>query len=266
MPKNPQSHARFFWIAALVVAAVIWVVFAYLMAPPMIAKAYRGESLGIFNRLITGQTNHSLIEYLADWSRLANKASFGFGVLAVCVILALGLGEGESGAAALESSSITAMSRPRLLVVYALGAVIFGGALADLVRDTEHWPFSQYPMFSYMQQAKTYSMLRLYGVVQRSPLIEVPLDSNLYLEPFDNSRLPAALQIAIRENRLDEGVTDCLTRYEALRRADRHGGPPLVAMRLYRLTWALDPSASNVDRPDRKDLLSEVPPRREGGD
>jgi len=114
--------------------------------------------------------------------------------------------------------------------------------------------------------SKTFSMLRLYGVVQRSPLIEIPLDSNLYLQPFDNSRLSAALEHALRENRLEEGVTDCLTRYEGLRRAGRHTGPPLVAMRLYRLTWTLDTSASNVDRPDRKDLLTEVPARREEGD
>jgi hypothetical protein len=266
MPKDHPSHARLFWTAALVTVAVMWVVFAYSVAPEMIAKAYRGESLSIFNRLIAGQANHPLTEYLADWSRLANKVSFGLGVLVAGVLLALGLGSGEPGSAALESSSAIAISRPRLLLVYGLGAIIFGGALADLVRDTEHWPFSQYPMFSEIQQSKTYSMLRLYGVVERSPLIEVPLDSNLYLQPFDNSRLPPALQHALRENRLDEGVTDCLTRYETLRRAKRHDGPPLVAMRLYRLTWTLDPSASNVDRPDRKELLTEVPPRREGGD
>jgi hypothetical protein len=101
-------------------------------------------------------------------------------------------------------------------------------------------------------------------VVQRSPLIEIQLDSNLYLQPFDLSRLPPALKQAAQENTLDEAMIDCLTRYEALRRAGRHDGPPLVAMRLYMVTWKLDPSLSNIDRPDRKDLLTEVVPRLEG--
>jgi hypothetical protein len=266
MPKERAGRARLFWTAALALAAVIWVVFAYGAAPAMISKVYRGESLAVFNRLITGQANHSLAEYIADWKNFANKVSFGLGVLAACALFALGLGAGEPAEAPAESASVVGMSSKRLLIVYALGSIIFGGAAADLLRDTEHWPFSQYPMFSQIQQAKTYSMLRLYGVLQHSPLVEMPLDDNLYLQPFDNSRLPPALRHALAENRLDEGVTDCLTRYEALRRAKLHKGPPLVAMRLYRLTWTLDSTASNVDRPDAKELLTEVPPRREGGD
>ena len=266
MPKNHSSHVRLFWTAALLVVAVIWVVFAYSLAPVMIAKAYRGESLTIFNHLIRGQANHPVTEYLARWSRLANKVSFGLAVLGVYILLAVVGLTREATVELSEPAGKVAMSKPRLLVVYALGAVIFGGALSDLVRDTEHWPFSPYPMFSEIAASKTYSMLRLYGVVQRSPLIEIQLDSNLYLQPFDNSRLADALEHARRENKLDEAVTDCLTRYEALRRAGRHDGPPLVAMRLYMVTWTLDPSASNIDRPDRKDLLTEVAPRREGGD
>jgi hypothetical protein len=163
-----------------------------------------------------------------------------------------------------ESTGKVAVSKSRLFVVYGLGAIIVGGALSDLVRDTEHWPFSQYPMFSQTEVTRTFSMLRLYGILEQSPSVEVPLDSNLYLEPFDNSRLPPALEHAARVNRLDEAVMNCLTRYEALRREGRHNGPPLAGMRLYRLTWTLDPSASNVDQPDRKELLTEVVVRHEG--
>jgi hypothetical protein len=35
-------------------------------------------------------------------------------------------------------------------------------------------------------------------------------------------------------------------------------------MRLYMVTWTLDPSLSNIDRPDRKELLAEAVSRREG--
>ena len=266
MPKNHSSNVRLFWTTALVVMAVIWVVFAYSLAPVVIARAYRGESLTVFNLLIRGQVHHPVTEYLAHWSRLANKVSFGLAVLGVYILLAV-VGLTRKATVELsEPAGKVAMSKPRLLVVYALGAVIFGGALSALVRDTEVWPFSPYPMDSEISASKTFSMLRLYGMVQRSPLVEIQLDRNLYLQPFDNSRLASALDNVLRENRLDEGVADCLTRYEALRRAGRHDGPPLHAMRLYRVTWTLDASASNIDRPDRKELLTEVAPRREGSD
>jgi hypothetical protein len=266
MPKNHSSCVCLFWTAALVVVAVIWVVFAYSLVPLLIVKAYRGETLTIFNSLIKGQTQHLLTEYLGRWSGLAGKMSFGLAVLGVYILLAV-VGLTKEATVELNApAGKVAMSKPRLLVVYALGAIIFGGAFYDLLRDTEHWPFSPYPMFSEITTGKTLSMLRLYGVVQRSPLVEIQLDNNLYLQPFDNSRLADALGHARLQNRVDEAVTDCLARYEALRRAGRHDGPPLVAMRLYLVTWTLDPSARNIDRPDRKELLAEVAPPRDGSD
>jgi hypothetical protein len=236
------------------------------LTPVLIRSAYRGESLSIFNRLITGQAHHPLSEYLTRWSRLVSKMSMGLCVLGVYVLLAVIVWTREATVEPSRPVDKVAMSKPRLLVVYGLGAVIFSGLVSDLVRDTEHWPFSMFPMYSEVSRAKTFSMLRLYGVVQRSPLIEIQLDRNTYLQPFDNTRVADALAQALQKNRLDEGVNDCLERYEALRRAGRHDGPPLVAMRLYRVTWTVDDSASNIDRPDRKDLLYEVVPRREGSD
>jgi len=266
LSENHRSrHLLLFWTAALVVAAVLWGVFAYSLTPALIAKAYQGESLPIFNRLIGGQAHHPVTEYLARWRRLASKVSFGLAVLGVYILLVVVGLTREAMVALNPPAGKVAMSKPRLLVVYALGAVIFGGALFDLVRDTENWPFSPYPMFSEIPP-KTLSMLRLYGVVQRSPLVEIQLDNNLYLQPFDTSRVADALNHARQENRLDEGVIDCLTRYEALRRAGRHHGPPLVAMRIYLVTWTPTPSASNIDRPDRKELWTEVAPRPEGSD
>jgi len=266
MTKSHSGQVRLVWTAALVVAAVMWVVFAYALTPAVIAKAYHGESLTIFNRLITGQHDHPLTEYLARWNRMASKASFGLAFLGAYILLAVvGLTRETTVELSVPAGKV-AMSRPRLFVVYALGAVILGGALSDLVRDTEHWPFSPYPMYSGLATSNTLSALRLFGVVQRSPLVEIQLDSGLYLQPFDNSRLGDALEYALRENSAREGVADCLARYEALRRAGRHDGPSLVAMRLYRVTWTIDPSPNDLDHPDRKELLMEVDARREGAD
>jgi hypothetical protein len=257
MLTTSSKRAISLWVIALAGLALVWLASGYFLAPHLIAKAYRGESLAIFNRLISGQANHGLSEYLADWNRIANKVSFGLVVLGVFVLLAV-VGWTASEVPGRADSAGINMSKARLFVVYGLGAIILGGGLSDLVRDTEHWPFAQYAMFSETEMSNTYTMFRLYGVLDESPLVEVPLDSDLYLQPFDNSRLTPALQYAAKNNRLDEAVTNCLVRYDTLRRAGRHNGPPLVAMRLYRVTWTLEPSAGNVDRPDHKELLAEV--------
>jgi hypothetical protein len=158
------------------------------------------------------------------------------------------------------SPSTQPMRRSRLLIAYAVGAVILGGSLYDLANDSEHWPFSQYPMFSYLETRtdRRFTLLRLYGVPRSQLLPEFPLDRNEYLEPFDNSRLPNALGLLLEQHRLIPALQDCLQRYEALRISGIHRGPALKALRLYRVTWRLDLRASNVNDPDQKQLLGEV--------
>jgi hypothetical protein len=265
MVNKRSSHLRLFW-AGLAATALGWIVCAYFAVPAVIVKAYSGESLAIFNHLIRGQANHPVTEYLERWNHLVSKMSLGLAVLGVYAAFAAVAFIKKEALEPSEPTGKVAMSRPRLWVVYTLGAVILGGGLFDLTRDTEHWPFSPYPMFSDLMLSRTESTLRLYGVVQRSPLVEIQLDNDLYLQPFDNSRLADAMGNALRENRVDTALTDCLTRYEALRRAGRHDGPPLIAMRLYKVTWTLDSSARNLDYPDSKDLLAEITSRVEGGD
>jgi hypothetical protein len=158
-----------------------------------------------------------------------------------------------------DATACPTMPRWRLVTVYALGAVIVGGSVYDCVTDREHWPFSQYSMFSGIEnRADDYTLLRLYGVTQREPLMEFALDKNDYIKPFDNSRMGAALLIALRQNRLTPALEDCLKRYNALAALGIHHGPALQALRLYRLSWTSDPRVRNVDNPDRKELVAEV--------
>jgi hypothetical protein len=247
-------------------SAVIWVNFAYILTPFVIERAYRGESFAVFNHMITGQDHIPVAQYLARWSRSLSRISCALAVIGFYALLALlGLTRGRKDE---QSASVdnVAMSKRRLLVFYVLGAIIFGGSALDVVRDTEHWPFSPYSMDSDLWVSKTFSMMRLYGVVQRFPLLEIPLDRSSYTIPFDNSRLAAGLERAVQMHRQDEAVADCLTRYEAAQVAGQHLGPPLIALRLYRVTWTLDPWVSNVDRPDHRELLSEVTAHRQGSD
>jgi hypothetical protein len=161
------------------------------------------------------------------------------------------------------------MSGARRCVVYAALAVICAGSLVDLATDSEHWPFSQYAMYSDVKR-EPYELrqLRLFGVPAAGE--EFALRQFEYIQPFDQVRLRLMLSALRTDPRrqplLTTALQDCLTRYETLRRAGRHSGPPLAGVRLYELHWRLDPWARNADRPDSRTLVLEVPrsqPERE---
>jgi hypothetical protein len=134
------------------------------------------------------------------------------------------------------------------------------GSLYDIVRDQEHWPFSQYPMFARVWRAPTFTWLRLFGVTPNGH--EFPLDGIQYIQPFDQSRLPKAFRSILnapsRASRLEEALTNCLVRYDELARAGAHDGPPLAVLRLYELEWVIDRAAANLHRPERRQLIAEV--------
>jgi hypothetical protein len=148
----------------------------------------------------------------------------------------------------------------RCAVLNALFLALILGSAYDILQDEEHWPFSQYPMFSTVWRSPTFTWLRLVGVTEDGR--EFPLASNRYIAPFDQSRLPKALR-RIEERPdgpagLRVAVSECLARYDALRVEGRHDGPPLAAMRLYELQWTIDPNALNIDSPDHRRLITEV--------
>jgi hypothetical protein len=149
----------------------------------------------------------------------------------------------------------------RAVVNFALVALVAGSAY-DTVTDQEHWPFSQYPMFSGVWRSPSFSWLRLFGVTADGR--EFPLDANRFIAPFDQSRLPKALRRILDgrdpDRRVRQALAECLARYEELRLQDLHEVPRLAALRLYELEWTIDPTAANVDRPDRRRFIAEVRP------
>ena len=152
------------------------------------------------------------------------------------------------------------MSSGRRAFLNLVFVAFIAGSLYDIVMDQEHWPFSQYPMFSGVWRSPTFAWLRLYGVTP--DVNEFPLDYNRYVSPFDQSRLPKALRQILDEPdapaRIRTAIEDCLARYEVLRVTGRHDGPALQAMRLYDLEWRIHPEGANVDSPDGKRLIAEV--------
>lgn len=152
------------------------------------------------------------------------------------------------------------MSTRRYVLANAVILFIVAASLYDIIRDEEHWPFSQYPMFNRVTSSRDLKWLRLYGVTeggQESALIRY---SDVF--PFDQSRLSKALgSIAARPDagaQLQAALANCLERHERQRRVGLHLGPPLTGLRLYEVRWTLDPHGANVDRPDSRRLLAEV--------
>ena len=144
--------------------------------------------------------------------------------------------------------------------VYGLVTVMVGGHLSALALDRELWPFSQYPMYARATNERTVLMPRLVGV--RRDGGEIALLDSRYLEPFDQARLmqvlAALLQHPDGRERAATALVDCLDRYERRRRAGAHDGPALGALRLYHMLWTLEPTARNVNAPERRDVVVEV--------
>jgi len=152
------------------------------------------------------------------------------------------------------------MSTRRYVLANAVILFIVAASLYDVLRDEEHWPFSQYPMFNRVTSSRDLKWLRLYGVTQDGQESALIRYSDVF--PFDQSRLSKALgSIAARPGAVAElraALANCLERHERQRRMGLQPGPPLAGLRLYEVRWALDPRAANVDRPDSRRLLAEV--------
>ena len=152
------------------------------------------------------------------------------------------------------------MSRTRFLIANVLIAGVIGGSLYDIVMRTEHWPFSNYPMFSELYRTNVLRWPRLYGVIPEGG--EVPIVSYEQLWPLDQSRLPIGLRALYAEPgsgaRVREALRDVLRRYEERRVAGKHSGPELIGVRLYVVSWVVQPFASNLTAPIERRLIADA--------
>jgi GT2 family glycosyltransferase len=147
------------------------------------------------------------------------------------------------------------MRPSRIVLVHALLALIVGGSLWDIARDREHWPFSQYPMFSSVERDWSHRTLRVFAVSAGGS--EAPLLDSALLQPFDQCRLSTSL-IRMRQNgrALQTVLADTYGRVAS--RVVPRGD--VAALRLYELRWKLTPGASTDARPDSRLLLAEYRP------
>jgi len=152
------------------------------------------------------------------------------------------------------------MSRMRLILAHLAIAGVIGGSFYDIVMRQEHWPFSNYPMFANVHRSAVLRWPRLYGVTANGE--EVPILSYRELWPLDQSRLPLGLRAIYSmedaDARVRTALRDVLRRYEARRPSGAHSGRPLVAIRLYLVSWNIEPFARNLHNPIERRLLADA--------
>jgi hypothetical protein len=152
-----------------------------------------------------------------------------------------------------------AMNPWRVRLVYGVLGMIVVGHLYEIVRQQEHWPFSNYPMWAQVTDKWELGTVEAVGVTDEAAPREVKLDDPAYFAP-----LPVYYQRLIlgkyarRQSTRERVFGDYLRRYERRRVAGLHHGPKLAALRAYEVLWTMDRKATSVSRPDRRAVLFET--------
>jgi hypothetical protein len=227
-----------------------------LVIPALIGEVHRGSGVAALDGMLAGRDVHPAAHYVARWHALSRPAVSilaGLWVMAAflsrpAVTRRLASRLAVSGDANAAAPVLPSPGRRRL--VAALAGAITTGSLVELALDPpyrgEHWPFSQYQMYSDIPK-KSFMARRLYGVVWGSPDREIPLRDKAYIRPFDHSRLWFSWdrldKSPDRQRLLPIALRDCLERYEVRRVRGLHEGPRFAAVRLYALRWTSGASA-----------------------
>ena len=155
------------------------------------------------------------------------------------------------------------MSRTRMALAYGVMLAVVLLPFVGKCLDVDLWPFSRYSMYAATKTDSDLSVLRVYLVPRGDPLSEVALVDPRWMAPFDNSRLSRVLRSLgdgpDGQARLQRALGDLARRYEARRTAGAHSGPPLSTLRVYEASWQMQPDAGNVDTPERRTLIAELP-------
>lgn len=143
---------------------------------------------------------------------------------------------------------------------------LIGAHLLAIVFKTDEWPLSNYSMYSVRQQP-VFTWRVLYGVTQEGS--EIRLQDSKYWTPFSASKLSQSLAQAQRRDDkvqkqggaapplLPAAIAGTFENYERGRASGKHAGPELRGLRLYEVTWRIDPMLANRDQPSERRLLVE---------
>ncbi len=159
---NPRRR----WLAGSLLGLVILAAASEFLVPALIGVLHRGTGVAALDGILAGRTAHSAGYYVERWRSFARPALAALGVLwalaavafhpAVAAPLARMLERASGGRRLGPEPALPPPGRRRLVTV--LASVIAGGSLLELALDPpyrgEHWPFSQYQMYSLLPQSR----------------------------------------------------------------------------------------------------------------
>ena len=256
-----REHRRALLLTLGLVAGVLcWVVVAVNVVPSFVERAYLGEGPTVLTDHFAGDDRRHAV-FFRVWFRY-NLVLIGLVVVLGLALIATTLPEVQ------RSIDARAGPAPRLQLPLLVGAnrarfvqlfigFLIGGSLLSIGTAVELWPFSDYPMYRYIQ-GPTVSQSRIAIVTEKG---EVDLRSRRFLAPLDISRLHWALERLSRRKDSEPALREvgdfALQRYDSLRQGGMSAASEAIGLRIYRATWVLEPWARNRNRPDTITMMLE---------
>jgi hypothetical protein len=247
-----------------VLLVVAWLAWGQLVAPGVIARAYRGDGFAPLQRLLQAQGPRPLDDYLEFWRQSVWALAVlwiggGYGWWAITRPRFQRWWDATRGVAP-DVRPAADLGRRRLACVQALIFLLLAAQGAAIVSWLELWPFSPYKMFSETRRpSDALTRYRVFGIPADDPATEIRITPGI-LEPLYNASVQRLVGQARRtgdpERSLQALAGALLDFYEAGRRRAAHRGPRLIGLRLYEDVWnRLDSRALDAERPHRRTLL-----------
>lgn len=139
-------------------------------------------------------------------------------------------------------------------MVFAIAAILILGHGYDIAAQTEHWPFSFYPMYGRVQKKQRLTVLALYGVMQEGSRTRLErIVSGDFVPPLSETRMRNILMTSwgrdgsAKNAKRDTAdiLHDYLKRYEARRIQGLHDGPPMIEAQLCQVMYGIKPDAAS---------------------
>lgn len=248
-----QSPAKIF--ASTILGAALWVPVAHWGVVSFIERAYRGESLPILNSIIERPVAHSLEHYLAIWREfeLAGLVGILLGGSTLALLTHRRFQVRLTARLGVMGRAVD-VDRSRRMLVYGIALTLSAGYGYDLISAREHWPFSDYSMYSQLRR-ETLSPKRLYLLTDSG---ERPLLAEIDFPPFNQSRMRrvfARLANDPDRERL-QAVLEAALKYH--RKFGMQGGAAARGIRLYEFEWPIQARARNRRTPRSKRVVVEA--------
>jgi hypothetical protein len=149
----------------------------------------------------------------------------------------------------------TAIPPPKRLAILGLCCFLVWGHLSDVVTGKEHWPFSNYPMYSGVYRSRTLKTVRLVWITDDARPREIGVGGIYARTKYegalkrlktrqDRQRLIAMMRSAVqseRERRKEYGIQ-----------------PQVRGLRVYQLTYHMTPRLEGRAVPDETVLVAQV--------